>query len=507
MWMTCLRRAPPFGSETEKENGNRKRLLGMIMKKTLVFIAAVFLVLDVEARMNVLLITADDMGCNTGAYGDRHAVTPRLDALAADGVLFERGYVTAASCSPSRASILTGTYPFQNGQFGLANRGYTMATAVDTIPGMLKRDGYFNGCIGKIHVNPEESFGFDYKETNAHETYDVTLVHQRFKAALDLAGDRPFFLYVNYFDPHVPFHQQVEGLPEKPMQWENAPALSLIPPMELTEGIKKQIAGYYNGVARVDIGVGMLIDELKNRDLLDNTLILFVGDHGAPFPRAKCTVYEAGIQVPFIVRWPGVQQPHREKRLVSTIDLLPTVLDAAGIPVPEHYIGRSLRPLVANNASAEWRRYLYAEKNSHTKRCWYPQRSIRNERFKLIHTINHTEANTNPLTDGGNAWKWFIQGAPQGSLAAEVYGRHFNPPEWELYDLSEDPDEFTNLAGNPEFGEVLKQLQSEMMAWRVSIADPTLHPTLLLFLNEAHKSDGGNWNNAAWVKAKQEVLD
>ncbi len=462
--------------------------------------------LGAAARMNVLLITADDMGCNTGAYGDAHAVTPHLDALAADGVLFECGYVTAPSCSSSRASILKGTYPHQNDQIGLAHYGYTSKSGVNTIPGMLKRAGYFNGCIGKIHVAPEKSFPFDYKKTNARETADVALVHRRFQEALAMAGEQPFFLYVNYFDPHRPFLQQVAGLPAKPMQPQDAPALTLIPPMELTAPIKAEIAGYYNGVARVDIGVGMLIDELKQRALLDNTLILFVGDHGAPFPRGKNSLCESGIRVPFLARWPGIQQPHRDRRLVSTIDLLPTVLDAAAIPIPKHHIGRSLRPLIANEATPDWRSYLCAENNAHGTQCWYPQRSLRTERFKLIHTLNHREANAHPLSDGGKTWREFIDGAAPDSLAREIYDRHFNPPEWQLYDLAKDPAEFTDLAGNPEYAEILKRLQAELTDWRRATADPTLNPKLLNFLNEAHKRCGRHWDNAPWITAQQDAL-
>ena len=455
--------------------------------------------------MNVLIITADDMGRNMGAYGDKHADTPRLDALAADGVLMECGYVTAPSCSSSRSSILKGTYPHQNDQIGLAHYGYTSKTGVNTIPGMLKRQGYFNGVIGKIHVAPENSFPFEYKKTNARETTDVGLVLTRFREALDQAGERPFFMYVNYFDPHKPFFQQFKGRPARPMLPKDAPKLAQIPPMELTDKVREEIAGYYNGIARVDIGVGMLVDELKKRGHYENTLIVFLGDHGAPFPRGKNSVFETGVGVPFLLRWPGVQQPHVEQRFVSTIDILPTVLDATGIEIPKHHIGRSMRPLAANDQQAPWRKYVCAENNSHGTKCWYPQRSLREGNFKLIHTINSAQPHPNPRSDGGDTWLALMDSAPEGSQAAEIYRRHRNPPEWQLYDLSRDGAEFIDLAANPEYAAVLKRLQDSLREWRQNTSDPTLDPKLLEFLNEAHEKSGKHWDNEAWVKERETI--
>jgi N-sulfoglucosamine sulfohydrolase len=179
---------------------------------------------------NVLLITSEDNGPELGCYGDRYARTPNLDRLAAEGVRFERAFVATASCSESRAALLTGLYPHQNGQIGLATHHYHMFGKVPNAASRLKAAGYRTGLIGKLHVNPESAFPFDYRpnvsKCNSFSRRDVGRV-------AELAGDffaadeGPFFLMVNYADAHLPFLRQQHGSPAKPLSGEDVRPLDM----------------------------------------------------------------------------------------------------------------------------------------------------------------------------------------------------------------------------------------------------------------------------------------
>ena len=178
---------------------------------------------DTVSHPNILLITADDLGCQLSCYGEKRFRTPRLDALAAEGVRFENFYVAQSSCSSSRSSLLTGRWPHQNGQIGLAHLGFTMHPGQPNLPALLKAAGYRTGIIGKLHVEPAADFPWDWmpakEKMAAPPTRNVRWVAEQsreFLASAKASG-QPFFYYVNFFDPHGPYTpdvNQVDGVPE-----------------------------------------------------------------------------------------------------------------------------------------------------------------------------------------------------------------------------------------------------------------------------------------------------
>ncbi|MCX6910576.1 MAG: sulfatase-like hydrolase/transferase, partial [Verrucomicrobia bacterium] len=178
---------------------------------------------DAPKKLNVLLITADDLGLQLSCYGEKRIATPKLDAFAAEGVLFRNAYVAQSSCSSSRAALLTGRWPHQNGQIGLAHLGFRMQPGQPTMPALLKAVGYRTGIIGKLHVEPAADFPFDWmpkEKVAGPPTRNVRWVAEQSRAffASAKASDQPFFYYVNYMDPHGPLNKetdQVAGLPEK----------------------------------------------------------------------------------------------------------------------------------------------------------------------------------------------------------------------------------------------------------------------------------------------------
>ncbi len=296
-------------------------------------------------RPNVLFITSDDLGLQLGCYGDTVIETPELDALAKSGVQFDVAYIAQASCSPSRSAMFTGLYPHANGQYGLAaggTFGLHPHLRDATIPNILKAADYQTGIIGKLHVNPGASFQFDYRGGNYIDARDVKLVAQRASNFMAQSGDQPFFLMVNYTDPHAyrprdqetkkfgnwTFRDSIKGIPETLVQ----PSEKTVLPFQQIDSPeqRKRVAGYYNSVKRLDGGVGLLLEALKRHGHAYNTLVIFIGDHGPPFNRGKSTCYEGGLRIPFLVRWPGVTKPMRSSAMVSTVDILPTILDATG---------------------------------------------------------------------------------------------------------------------------------------------------------------------------------
>lgn len=434
--------------------------------------------------LNVLFITTDDLGLQLSCYGDKVIKTPHLDALAASGARFEVAYVAQASCSPSRSAMFTGLYPHANGQYGLTNAGKGFALHEEyreqTLPALLKKQGYRTGIIGKLHVAPEKCFPFDYKGVPGARTRFVKEVAQSASKFFRQKGKEPFFLMVNYSDPHASrldkksgdwfFERQVEGLPDNPLEPGEAPPWPF-------QGIEEpetleNIANYYNCVMRVDIGVGMLLDELKKSGRHNDTLVIFIGDHGPPFARGKTTCYEAGLRVPFLVRWPGVSKKGTvSSALVSTVDILPTVLDAVGAPLPEGLHGESLRPVLAKN-DAPWRDYLVGEFQFHGGEPFYPRRAIRDGRFKLIHNLRAGEARPSTGVDGDKAYAASLTEPYNGTDVRAAFETFANPPEFELYDLEADPIEFHNLAGLPELREEEARLKSELAAWQRETDDP-----------------------------------
>ncbi|MDV6032434.1 MAG: sulfatase [Phycisphaera sp. RhM] len=453
-------------------------------------------------RPNVLLITADDLGLQLSCYGDSIARTPNIDRLADQSVRFKTAYVSQASCSPSRSSMFTGLYPHGNGQYGLlnANVGFRVhEPLVDSLlPNVLKSHGYRTGIIGKLHVGPEKAFAFDMRHGEGFGSRDVRLQIDFAREFLTQSGDEPWFLMFNLFDPHVArkplpggrrgpqfFPDSVKGLPKNilapedivPWPWQQID----------TPEQRQKIAGYYNCVHRIDAAIGMLESVLQQTDNWNNTLIVFLGDHGPPFTRGKTSCYESGLRVPFLVRWPGVSQPHASDRLVSSVDIYPTILDAAGIELPSQRHGRSLRTVLnQQNDAADWRSTLVGEFHYHGATPFFPRRAITDGQYKLIHNLRAGNTTASESVDGDHAYAE-AQKLHADHPARVAMERLKNPPEWELYDLANDPMEFQNLAGDTNVADAQSRLQRALQQWQERTADPFVAPDFRDAVQQRHR--------------------
>ena len=463
----------------------------------------------VAVRPNILFIVSEDNGPELGCYG-APVKTPNLDKLALNGLLFQRAFVAQAGCSQSRGAFLTGLYPHQNGQIGLATSHYAMYNPeTPNMPRSLKAAGYRTGIIGKVHVNPESAFPFDHMSSIQGGNFQRKRMSQYAKEAGEFfkSSDGPFYLQVNYPDAHAPFLRQVDGLPEKPLTADDVKPLPYM--MVDSRSLRELTADYYNCLMRLDTYIGDLLEELRKSGKYDNTVIVYIGDHGADLLRGKRTSYEGGLRIPMIVSWPG-KGPVGGSRteMVSTLDLYPTFLEIAGLPVPSYLSGRSLVPLIMGQKT-DWRKYLFSEWHTHSNGNPYPQRAVRDERYKLI--FNPISGVENPgfaFTLKHNvvmSEEELYKGAP--SEVRKSYQRMKNPPEFELYDLEKDPFEMVNLADDKKHAKVLERLRQTLFAWQKETRDPLVDRKKAKVLFDMILETGEEGKKAKQMVPYHEMMD
>jgi N-sulfoglucosamine sulfohydrolase len=431
------------------------------------------------SKPNILFIVSEDNGPEIGCYGTPIS-TPHLDNLAKEGTLFRNAYVPQAGCSQSRAAFLTGLYPHQNGQIGLATWKYAMYSG--KIPNMvtsLGKAGYRTGIIGKLHVNPEAAFPFDFKAIpSANFSRRNMAAYTERAAGFFRESKKPFYLQVNYPDAHRPFIRTIDKLPAKPLTGKDVDA---IPYMGINHPeLRQQTADYYNCMMRLDSYIGDLLKALENSGKAKDTVVVYIGDHGADMLRGKRTSYEGGVKIPMIIRWPGMKGGQERKELVSTLDLFPTFCEIAEARSPQPLPGRSLKSLVCGGRP-KWRKYLFTEFHVHSNHNPWPQRTVRDERYKLIY--NPVAGEVNPGYDFTMSKKFFkaseaelMANAPEKVRAA--YRIMKKPPLYELYDLKVDPFEFKNLVDDPAHTKTLGRLSAALGHWQKDTGDSLKFPEL-----------------------------
>ena len=460
-------------------------------------------------RPNILLIVSEDNGPDLGCYGVDEVTTPHLDKLAAEGTLFERAYVPYSVCSPSRAVIFTGLYPHQNGQIGLATHKFRMYPGIKTLPKYLSESGYTTGCLGKIHVNPEKELPFDFRAIKGANFRKKSLKDYALETGKFIkSSDKPFFLMVNFPDAHYPLQRQVEGMPANPIDGEDLDG-SLPFIGADSKRLREYTANYYNSMNRLDEFVGMLLEQLEISGKASNTLIIYLGDHGAQFSRGKCSNYEAGLRVPLIIKDSRfANRGIRQTQLINTIDLLPTILNTADIKVPDFLTGKSLLPLLEDATVQNGREYIFAGGNGSTALLYYPRRSVRDQRYKLILNLLHDrenpkykfyESHKNPHFDGGTEEQEILNSSEEIIQAYEVWK---NPPKYELYDLENDPYEFKNLSENPDYKDVVDKLVSTLETWQMKTKDPMADPITFARFNREIDSINTLYPDHTYTKQK-----
>ncbi|MFH1740461.1 MAG: sulfatase-like hydrolase/transferase [bacterium] len=440
-------------------------------------------------KPNILVIMSDDHAAYVcGAYGNPRARTPNIDRLAASGVRFTNAYANSPMCTPSRQSLITGRLPHA---IGVTMLPTALSDDTLTIAELLKEHGYNTGAIGKMHFNSSLRHGFDHRlDLPEHQEYlkthptcpipeeiPVFPTWRPFKDPAsvwlngsylpygaydeDMAGtwiaretqtylrnhaDKPFCLVASFYEPHSPFRFPVDyrgmydpksfDVPEPGPEddWQ-------IPEIfrNLTRSEKQHItASYYTSTAFMDKNVGLVLDTLEETGLDKNTVVIYLGDHGYNLGHhgrfEKHCSYEEAVRAPLITRFPGLpRQNVATNALVEFIDIFPTIAEACGAPIPENLEGRSLLPIIRGETK-EGRNAVFSEYMPNEEAM------VRTKKYKFVYSSGKR------LRPDG-----YQTGKP-------LPGRTRM-----LFDVENDPNEMTNLAGRPEYAEVVEELEREML--------------------------------------------
>lgn len=459
-------------------------------------------------KPNIILIVSDDHGSgDLGCYGNDKIKTPNLDKLAEEGIRFNNAYATSASCTASRSVILSGIYNHANGLYGHMHHfhHFRAYNHIKSLPVLLEElAGYRTARIGKYHLAPEEVYKF--QTVLPGELRNPVEMSKNCAEVINSDSEQPYFLYYCTSDPHrgggmVNEHplkpdrfgnkdEGYEGVVETKF---NESDVDVPPYLPDTEASRAELAQYYQSVARMDYGIGKLLDMVKESGKWDETLIMYISDNGIAFPGAKTNVYEPGIKLPCIIKYPFSEDKNIAKdEMINWADITPTFLDVAGVLEEaddilaaefdknkerwdnthnQGFQGRSFKSILDGNPLGEWN-VTYASHTFHEITMYYPMRSVITDKYKLIWNI----ASKLPYPHAMDLWESATWQDIINNDKAEYSGKSVNGytfrDEFELFDLSTDPNESENLAYNEDYAEILEQMKAKLKLFQEETNDP-----------------------------------
>lgn len=440
---------------------------------------------------NMVIFIGDDLAVrDIGPYGNHIVHTPNLDKLSTESLVFDKAFAASPTCGPSRSSLFTAMYPMRHGAHGNHSG---VKEGMSSIVQRLSALGYCVAIAGKLHVGPQEVFPFErIAGTNTPEPgfentpglhYDLILAPvDEWLGAQE--PNKPFVLIVADHSPHVIW-------PEKAAYEPNEVD---IPPIHIdTDDTRKARARYYTDVTKMDTNLGMLMSLLDKHGMAANSILMFTADQGPQWAFGKWGLYDYGIQVPFMVRWPGrVKAGTRTDALVSQVDVLPTMVEIANGAPPQGIDGKSFLS-VLKDPSIKHRDTVFASHTGDRMMNRSPMRMLRTDRYKYILNLapeipytTHMDRATDH--DGGREYwpSWRIESFRDPHAAAVLWQYHHRPAE-ELYDIDADPWEQVNLAADPKYADMLDRFRAQMTATRTAQGD---HETGPEDLNAPNKNPG-----------------
>lgn len=432
------------------------------------FAALLFVPIRIGAgqdRPNIVWISAEDLSPRLGAYGDEVARTPNLDRLASEGVLYTRAFTSAGVCAPSRAGMITGMY--QNSWGGHNMRVTHEAPGLPTPyyavpPPYVKAFTEYLRAAGYFTSNDVKN---DYQIGEPATVWDENKRGAHWRSPLRDEG-QPFFSVFNF----TTTHESRSWIGPEEETTTDPSSVEVPPYYPDTPDVRRQIANHYDNIAAMDEQAGEILRQLEEDGLAGNTIVFFWGDHGDGLPRMKRWLYDSGLHVPLIVRRPGEIEPGTvDDRLISLIDLAPTVLSIAGVPIPNHMQGRAF----LGDVKAPPREYIHAARDR-IDNVYDMVRAVRDSRYKYIRNY-YPEKPYVQFVDYRNRSSimqeiFRLQEAGELNEVQRLWLRTTRAPE-ELYDLSNDPHEINNLVEDPAHAEVLERLRGEMDEWMRRIDD------------------------------------
>ncbi len=433
---------------------------------------------DPERSMNLLFITADDMNWSLpGFMGGKYNLTPHLDELAKRSHKFVHNRTVAAICQPSREAMMTGLLPHHSGGLGFT----PIKEGIPTLTTILQEHGYFAAGIHKLsHMQPESCFPWDF-HVHGHDRNPL-VYEESVQEALSLArsAKKPFFINCNINDPHRPFYGSPEAATldhdeegpygiEGVLTAEDVEAPSLL---ENLPPVRKEFAQYCNSVHRLDISIGKVLAVLKDSPEADHTVVVFSSDHGMPFPFAKATCYNNGSRTPALISWPVMGSPRTFEDLTRNIDVLPTILDILGVPVPEDIDGHSWMPLIEGRGEPR-KDSVVTYINSVFGGAEFPVRAIQNMKYSLVASLwSNGETRFRVESMEGLTFPAMVEAAKTDArIAARVRQYVYGIP-LAFYDLERDPDQRVNAIALPEYRERVTEMKRRLLETMEATNDP-----------------------------------
>lgn len=444
------------------------------------FLFVLLLALSVRAgsRPNIVLFLSDDHGVDfLGCYGNTAIHTPNMDALAREGLRFDRAFAGSPTCSPSRAVLFTGLYPARNGTMG---NHTDCRPGLQSLPVHLQKLGYRVVAANKTDVRPRPVFPWEVLEATLPnnpaldrryrgEGLDTAKVDAFLATYAREHAGQPLCLLLGDNAPHVVWEPNRDYDPA---------ALPIPPNMVDTPKTRAALANYYQDVSTCDRHLGEVVTSLKKHGFADNAVLIYTSDQGPEWPHCKWTCYDTGLRVPFLVRWPGQVKPGTSTvAMISFADLTPLLVDlAGGEPVPG-LDGRSFKEVLLGKAVTH-DSWIYASHTGDGEMNVFPQRCVRDERWKLILNLKPENTWTTHFTkvmdipgSHGDVYHTWVEKARHDPGTAHFMDILEHHPRWELYDAGADPYELNNLAGKPEHQQRLQAMRTKLAGWLAQQGD------------------------------------
>ena len=434
-------------------------------------------------KPNIVIFIADDLAWHDVACfgGPTDARTPNLDQLATEGIKLTGFHSSAAVCSPTRQALLTGMFPVRSGAY--PNHAM-VKPRTRSLPHHLKPLGYRTVGAGKKHFDPQESYPFDLwlpmLAEDRSKGIDGDVDFKGLEQFINDDSERPFCAYIATHEPHGPWTKGDQSA------YDPAALKNIAPYLVDTPELRQSLANYYAEVSLCDDQVGTLMETLRRTGKDRNTIFIFASEQGSAVPQGKWSLYNPGIRVAAIARWPGKIEPGGSNgALVQYVDLLPTLIEAAGgdpnksdtgqadAAGDRGFDGSSILNVLLNKTNKH-RDLVFAQ---HTTRGIingseaYGTRAVSNGRWKLLLNLEPDNEFTNVISEGGVIKSWRRKGEQGDEFAARQAARYARRPSIELYDLDSDPWELVNVADKPENAPILARLRSELDAWMTQQGD------------------------------------
>lgn len=439
------------------------------------------------AQPNLLIITTDDMSCDSvGVFGCKlKDTTPNMDRLAAQSLRFNHAHVVVGNCMPSRNVMWSGKYPHNNRIEGFRAMG-KQEKDYPVLGDLVKDAGYFTGIRHKVeHSTPYSPFPWDMvlsegKKDDVKNAASWGGAATKGIEAAKQAG-KPFCLLLNIADPHKPFY--AEGNKGQTIPDDNVPGKVFTPEEVPVPGflhddpvIRKELAHYYSSVRRADDAVGAILDSLKSAGQEENTIIVFLSDHGMPLPFAKTQLYHHSSRTPLMIRWPGVTKDGAvdDEHMISTVDLLPTILDMLQIAQPGGFDGKSFAAVLKGDKQPE-RTMVFKEHNENAGGQNTPMRAVQTKDWLYVFSpwSNGTRVMSGATAGTSTCRQMRVLASANAQIAARIDLFDHRVPE-EAYEVRYDPDALTNLIAKPENAAQVATLEKALEDWMARTHDPLL---------------------------------